>query len=106
LVEVDEHMHSGYDKSCEVSRLSELMDSIDHKCMHVIRYNPHSTATTTEERNRHLLTSITNALKTNLGQFNNTGCVVEYIGYTEDRIAALDELSCVLQQYEDYKPIE
>jgi len=37
------------------------------------------------------------ALSTNLGKFNDTGCVIQYVGYSEYRIQHLDQLTCELQ---------
>ena len=95
LLEVDEHAHAGYDPKCEVARISEIIDSIP-ACMnlHVIRYNPHGSY---DDMRGTLLRTVLDALSTNMGRFNDTGCVVQYVGYTQDRVVRLDCLACILQ---------
>ncbi len=93
ILEVDEHQHSSYISKCEIARLSELMDSINGASLHVIRYNPHSKVTRDE-----LFTAITNAIETDFGALHDSGCAVQYLGYSEDRIIHLDELTCELQK--------
>jgi len=97
LLEVDEHQHQNYNASCEISRISEIMDSIDASNLHVIRYNQHAKGTTTKSKKAILKEVLQTALSTNLGKFNDTGCVVQYVGYSEDRIQHLDQLTCELQ---------
>ena len=96
LLEVDEHEHERYDPKCEIARISELMDSIDYKSLHVIRYNPHEKGST-ERRKQEILRVIKDALATNFGAMNDSGCVVQYVGYSNDRIQMLDQLSCTMQ---------
>ena len=100
LLEVDEHQHEHYNPSCEVARISELMDSIDFKNLHVVRYNPNAKGKTCDKK-RVLLNALKDALSTNFGMYNDTGCVVQYLGYDEDRTIMLDELSCELQDIPD-----
>ena len=100
LLEVDENEHRNYNAKCEVSRLSELLDSVGHRNMHVIRFNPNEVGSTTEDKKVRVLSAIRTALATNHGCLNDTGCVVQYIGYSVDRIVELDHLSCVLQHQE------
>ena len=38
------------------------------------------------------------ALSTNFGSMNDAGAVVQYLGYSEDRVEMLDDLACALQQ--------
>ena len=97
LLEVDEDQHQYYNASCEIARISEIMDSIDASNLHVIRYNPHAKGTTTKSKKSILKEVLQTALSTNLGKFNDTGCVVQYVDYSEDRIQHLDQLTCDLQ---------
>ena len=96
LLEVDEQEHERYNPKCEIARISELMDSIDFKSLHVIRYNPHAPGSTAD-RKATLLQAIRDALATNFGVLNESGCVVQYQGYSQDRIVQLDALSCAMQ---------
>ena len=93
ILEVDENEHRYYLQSCEIARLSELMDSISCEYLHVIRFNPHGKATKEE-----LIAAIREAVSTNYGVLHDTGCAVQYIGYSEDRVISLDQLSCDLQK--------
>ena len=98
LLEVDENEHKRYEPSCEVSRISEIMDSIDSMNLHVIRYNPHEKGPTLIARKTKLLAAIEAALVTNFGSMNDAGAVVQYLGYSSDRVEMLDELVCQMQQ--------
>jgi hypothetical protein len=93
LLEVDEHEHGNYNASCEVARISELMDSIDSMNLHVIRFNPNGGI-----QRPVVLSALRDALATNLGRFNDSGCVVQYIGYSMDRVIELEQLTCTTQQ--------
>ena len=93
LLEVDENQHRRYELKCEVARISEIMDSIDSKNLHVIRYNPH-TKKDDAQKKEELLNAINAALEMNIGALSDTGCAVQYLNYSEDRIQALDEISC------------
>lgn len=95
ILEVDENEHKAYVPQCEISRISELSDSVNAKNLHMIRYNPHCKDITDDM----LINAIKNALKTNYAQYNDTGVVVQYIGYSNDRIIALDQLTCDMQNY-------
>lgn len=95
LLEIDENEHKRYNPECEIARISEFMDSIDYKNLHVIRFNPHSNI---QDKKNILISSIIQALNTNYGKLNDTGCVVQYIGYSDNRIKMLDELTCQLTQ--------
>ena len=95
LLEVDENEHRNYIASCEVARISEIMDSIGHANLHVIRFNPHAATTTKKQQ---VLDALDTAIKTNFGRLNDTGCVVQYVGYSRDRLEELDQLTCDLQQ--------
>lgn len=97
LLEVDEHEHTNYNATCEIARLSEIMDSINHKCLHVIRYNPHSLGNTEGKRKR-IIDTLRDAMSTNLGRYNDSGCVVQYVGYSENRINQLEDISCRSQK--------
>jgi len=99
LLEVDEHEHQNYVAKCEIARISEFMDSIDHKSLHVIRYNPHAPGST-DEKKKTIINTIREAVTTNFGSFNDSGCVVQYVGYSNDRIIQLEKLSCELQKYD------
>jgi hypothetical protein len=44
-VEVDEHGHMPYDKSCEEVRMMELSEDIAHRPLVFIRFNPDKTST-------------------------------------------------------------
>jgi hypothetical protein len=92
LLEVDEHEHVNYNTSCEIRRLSELMDSIGSMNLHVVRFNPHG-----KVKKEVLMAALKDAISTNLASFNDTGCVVQYVGYSTDRILELDNLTCGLQ---------
>ena len=46
LPEVDEHEHRDYNVSCEVARISEMMDSVGHVNLHVVRFNPNEVGDT------------------------------------------------------------
>ena len=80
-----------------------MMDSIQCKSLHVIRYNPHAPGSTAERKDT-LLKAVRDALATNFGAMHDSGCMVQYIGYSQDRVAMLDELSCGMQNYEDATP--
>lgn len=97
VLEVDEDQHRTYNSQCEIARISELMDSISFMNLHVIRFNPHA-AGSTDARKRAVLEAVRSAVSYNFAQHNDTGCVVQYLGYDEDRVVALDQLSCELQQ--------
>jgi hypothetical protein len=45
IVEVDEHGHMPYDKSCEEVRMMELSEDIAHRPLVFIRFNPDKTST-------------------------------------------------------------
>lgn len=96
LIEVDENEHVNYNQQCEITRISEIMDSIDCLNLHVIRFNPNAPGSTDLKRVA-VIEAIRTAIGTNFGSLNDTGCVVQYIGYNEDRVAALDQLSCQMQ---------
>ena len=81
-----------------MTRISELMDSIDCMNLHVIRYNPHEKGSTLLARKAKLLEALRAALATNFGSMNDAGAVVQYLGYSEDRVEMLDELGCQMQQ--------
>jgi len=98
LLEVDENEHEYYNTECEVTRISELMDSIDCMNLHVIRYNPHEEGVSEADRKKKLLAALLAALATNFGSMNDAGAVVQYLGYSEDRVEMLDELVCQMQQ--------
>ena len=98
LLEVDEHEHRDYNVSCEVARISEIMDSIGHTNLHVIRFNPNEVGATTETRRTRVLEALDNAIQTNFGRFSDTGCVVQYVGYSHDRMEELEQITCDLQQ--------
>ena len=36
-----------------------------------------------------------------MGKMNDTGCVVQYLGYDKDRIEMLDEIACELQEQQE-----
>ena len=72
------------------------MDSIAHKLLHVICYNPHEKGST-KLRKQKILSAIKDALKMNFGAMNDSGCVVQYFGYSKGRIDMLDQLSCTMQ---------
>ena len=97
LLEVDENQHSGRDKLCEIARISEIMDSISHANLHVIRYNPHGKGET-EDKKKEVIAAIREACAHNLAKFSDSGCVVQYIGYTQNRVVMLDQLTCDLQE--------
>ena len=58
------------------------------------RFNPNNPKSTKEE----LLAALRDAIATNYGVLHDTGCAVQYLGYSVDRIASLDQLTCELQQ--------
>jgi hypothetical protein len=97
LLEVDENEHVNYNISCEIARLSEIMDSVDFMNLHTIRFNPNETGVSTEEKRVRLIGALCDAINTNFGKFNDVGCVVQYIGYSNDRIVDLDTLTCKIQ---------
>ena len=92
LLEVDENQHRSYDVGCEVARLSEIMDSIDFMNMHVVRYNPHSDVS--EVR---LINVIQEAIFANRGIDSECGCVVQYLGYSDERVFELEKAYRLLQ---------
>jgi hypothetical protein len=96
LLEVDEHEHQNYVAKCEIARISEILDSIDSSSLHVIRFNPNASGTTAQRRAA-VIGALKDALASNLAQFNDTGCIVQYIGYTRDRTEELDKLACSMQ---------
>jgi len=96
LCEVDENEHHRYNARCEISRLSELQDSISCLNLHVIRYNPNAKGST-EARKQQLIEAIQDAIRTNFATFTDTGVVVQYLGYAADRIVYLDNLECSMQ---------
>ena len=96
LLEVDKHEHRNYVASCEVARISEIQDSISCLNLHVIRYNPHATGRTSEKKAQ-ALTAVRDALASNFGRLSDTVVVVQYIGYSTDRVVHLDQLTCRLQ---------
>ena len=95
LLEVDEDAHARYNLQCEIRRISEIMDSIDSKSLHVIRYNPNAKGDTATRKTA-LIQAIRDALETNFGAMHETGCAVQYLGYSRDRIVALESLSCAM----------
>ena len=94
ILEIDENQHRFYNEKCEITRLSELMDSKSEGSLHVVRFNPNNKSTTKEE----LLAALRDAIATNYGVLHDTGCAVQYLGYSADRITSLDQLTCELQQ--------
>ena len=98
LLEVDENEHRHYNAECEITRVSEIMDSIDAQNLHVIRFNPHSIGLSGLEKRSIVMVAIHDAIRTNFARFNDTGCVIQYIGYSDDRVAALDAIACRLQE--------
>ena len=99
LLEVDEKQHEHYPPECEITRMSEIMDSITPKLLHAIRYNPNEKGST-KLRKQKILEAIKDALKMNFGAMNDSGCVVQYVGYSKDRVEMLDQLSCTMQTLE------
>ena len=97
LLEVDENEHRDYNASCEVARISEMMDSIGHANLHVIRFNPNTVGVDNDTKKRRVLSVLDSAIQTNFGRFNDSGCVVQYVGYSHDRIEELDRMTCDLQ---------
>jgi hypothetical protein len=95
LLEVDEDEHTRYNPQCEIARISEIMDSIDCKSLHVIRYNPNAKGNTVTRKTA-LIRAIRHALETNFGAMHETGCAVQYLGYSQDRVVALEFLSCAM----------
>ena len=94
ILEIDENQHRFYNEKCEIARLSELMDSKSEGSLHVVRFNPNNPKSTKKE----LLAALREAIATNYGVLHDTGCAVQYLGYSVDRIASLDQLTCELQQ--------
>lgn len=92
LLEVDEHEHKDYNPECEIKRISEFMDGIDYGNLHVVRFNPNGGV-----GREMLLATLRDALATNFGLHNASGCVVQYLGYSEDRVVMLEDLACRLQ---------
>jgi hypothetical protein len=68
------------------------MDSVGSMNLHVVRFNPHG-----KVKKEVLMTALKYAISTNLARFNDTGCVVQYVGYSVDKILELDNLACGLQ---------
>ena len=97
VVEVDENQHQHYVPECEIARISEIMDSISFISLHVIRFNPHAKDLAPTERKATLIKAIRDAMETNFGVQDVAGCVVQYIGYSQDRIDFLVDLSLKLQ---------
>jgi len=102
LLEVDENEHEFYSQKCEITRISEIALALTRLhgsiSLHVIRYNPQAVGKTTQERREEIISVIRDALAYNFGQHNDTGIVVQYVGYSRDRIDALDQVSCDLQR--------
>ena len=102
LLEVDENEHEFYSQKCEITRISEIALALSREhgsiSLHVIRYNPQAKGKTTQERREEIISVIRDALAYNFGQHNDTGIVVQYVGYSRDRIDALDQVSCDLQR--------
>ena len=94
ILEIDENEHRNYILKCEIARVSELMDSIHARSLHVIRFNPHGKSSKEE-----LLLAIKDAISTDYGVLHDSGCVIQYLGYSQNRIAALEELTCEMQKY-------
>ena len=93
MLEVDERYHRYYNQQCEVNRINELIDSAPGYNLHMIRFNPHGKATKED-----LIQAIRAGIETNFGGLHDHGVAVQYIGYPEDRVIGLDELSCKLQR--------
>ena len=91
LLEVDERMHMQYTLACEITRLNEISDHVK-KPLHVIRYNPH------RSNFSELAEALTAAFKTNYAVQNDWGCSIQYLGYTDSRICALELSEIELQQ--------
>lgn len=100
ILECDEHEHASYEMRCEVARISELIDSVNGLNLHLIRYNPHCRGLRQDKKRDLVISALKDSLGTNLARYNDTGCIVQYIGYSEDRVAALDDLTCKLQHYQ------
>jgi hypothetical protein len=102
LLEVDENEHEFYSQKCEITRISEIALALTRLhgsiSLHVIRYNPQAVGKTTQERREEIISVIRDALAYNFGQHNDTGIVVQYVGYSQDRIEALEQVSCDLQR--------
>lgn len=72
VLEVDEHCHVGYERSCEVTRILELHEGFRGKSMILIRFNPL----------RSLLHELTTLIKKHLQMHSNaTPIQVLFLGY-------------------------
>ena len=91
LLEDDENMHMSYNLDCEVTRLHEIADHVK-KPLHVIRFNPHRSNFT------ELSDALTEAFKTNHPIKSDYGICIQYLGYTDSRIYALELAEIELQQ--------
>ena len=91
LLEVDERMHMQYTLACEITRLNEISEYVK-KPLHVIRYNPH------RSNFGELAEALTAAFKKNYAIQNDWGCCIQYLGYTDSRIYALELAEIELQQ--------
>ena len=95
-MQLDEFQHRSNAVQCEVARLSEIMDSVGGLNLHVIRFNPHAAAwrSSPGRQKEALLAALKTALASNFGRLQDSGCCVEYLGYSDNRIKALEDVPC------------
>ena len=100
LLEVDEREHRANEAKCEVARLSELQDALGLAGLHVIRYNPHSKLLL--DARAEVVHAVQRALACNYTTCDDTACVVEYLGYSNQRMLSLREAECYLQNLQKH----
>ena len=100
ILEVDENQHRYYDLRCEIARIHELADTPGIESLHLVRYNPHAFLDWKEDdRKNKIITILKKALATNACEKldSESSIVIEYVGYTEDRIDELNDLIITMQ---------
>ena len=101
VLEVDENAHKDYNERCEVARIQELMDVRDVRSLHILRYNPHAFENLEEDvRKYDIIKVLQEALASNacVNRKSKTATVIDYIGYTDDRITQLEDLFITMQK--------
>ena len=94
IVECDERQHEGYDESCEIRRLVELLAACEGTRLVVVRWNPDeytvrgmARKTSRKERLKSLLSAIETAMK----EAPATILDVRYLFYDDVRQARMEQ---------------
>jgi galactokinase len=83
IIEVDEDAHRYYNRDCEITRVSELMQTCDGKPLFLIRFNPLVTVQG-ELKNTEELKSTFDAFRTVQVTAETPMLTVQFIGYKQE----------------------